>query len=356
MAAPNNPGVVGGAGSPTGFTEGPSFGELDSVGCSQLEISFEARTPTALIIVDRSSSQWANNTWEPMRAGIIDVVREVQEDIRVGMVTYTGQNGGTCPDLYPALTEVTFTKNNLPSIETAINSLNEPPYKGETPTAATIQQAMPVLLADPSPGEKVMLLVTDGDPDFCDDPDRICPMDAVIGAVQEAYRQGISTTVFGLRQAELSEQHLRDVANAGSGQPVALPPGVNSEQDLRNRCANNPVGSLPGTYSPQAGDAEYFQANGTDEVALTDALNAVIYGIRSCIFELDGAVEINPERVGAARISIDGGAPLLLGDANGWQLRSPTQVELLGSACRQVKDPRTGGISFDFPCEVFDLR
>jgi hypothetical protein len=358
-------GLLGGDPSTPGGGADLFGNEANSVGCSQLEIGFEAQTPTALIIVDRSSSQWdqyPNHTWEPMKAGIIEVVREVQQDIRVGVVTYTGQNGGTCPDLFPAMNQVTFDKNNLPAIEAALTSIDRPPYKGETPTAATIQQALPVLLADPSPGEKVMLLVTDGDPDFCNDPDRICAMDAVIGAVQAANAQGVSTAVFGLKRAELSEQHLRDVANAGSGQPVALPPGVNSEEDLRNRCRNNPPPAgyspppLAGTYSPVGGNAQFFQANGTDQVALGAALDAVIYGIRSCIFDLDGAVEINPERVGGARITIDDGAPLVYGDANGWQLRTETQVELLGSACQQLKNPATSGIKFDFPCDVFIPR
>jgi Mg-chelatase subunit ChlD len=340
-----------------GLTDAPSFGgEIDSVGCSQLNISFEAQTPTALLVVDRSSSQWENNTWEPMKRGILGVVNDVQADIRVGMVTYTGQNGGACPDLFPPMTQVSFDKNNFPTVETTLNSIAQPAYKGETPTAATIQQALPVLLADASPGQKVMLLVTDGDPDFCNDPDRVCAMDAVVGAVQNAYAQGVPTAVFGLSNAALSVQHLRDVANAGSGQPVALPQGVNNVQDLEARCRNNPVGSLRGTYSPQGGNAQFFQANGTDEVALGQALNAVIYGIRSCIFELDGAVEINPDRVGGARISIDGNPTLVYGDPNGWQLRTPTQIELLGSACQQIRDPRTIGIGFDFPCEVFDVQ
>lgn len=353
-------GGIGGLvdGDPTApGVSGALFGsEAESVGCSQLEIGFEAQTPTALLVVDRSSSQWdqyPNHTWEPMKQGIVNVVRDVQDDIRVGVLTYTGQNGGACPDLFPAMDQVTFGKNNLPAIESALAAVDRPPYKGETPTAATIQQALPVLLADPSPGEKVMLLVTDGDPDFCNDPDRICAMDAVIGAVQAAYAQGVTTTVFGLRRAELSEQHLRDVANAGSGQPVALPPGVNSEEDLRNRCRDNPPGSPTGTYAATGGNAEYFQANGTDQVALGAALDAVIYGIRSCIFDLGGAVEINPERVGGARITIDAGAPLVYGDPNGWQLRTETQVELLGSACQQLKNPATGGIKFDFPCDIF---
>jgi von Willebrand factor type A domain len=363
--APGGGGLIGGDPSAPGGG-GALFGsEAESVGCSQLDIGFEAQTPTALIIVDRSSSQWdqsPNNTWEPMKTGILDVVREVQKDIRVGLVTYTGQNGGACPDLYPAMNQVTFGKNNLPAVEATLSSIDRPPYKGETPTAATIQQALPVLLSDPSPGEKVMLLVTDGDPDFCNDPDRICAMDAVIGAVQAAYAAGVSTAVFGLKRAELSEQHLRDVANAGAGQPVAFPPGVNSVQDLQNRCRNNQVPTgygpapLTGTYSAVGGNAQFFQANGTDQVALGAALDAVIYGIRSCVFELDGAVQINPDRVGGARITIDDGAPLAFGDPNGWRLNTATQVELTGSACQQLKNPATGGIKFDFPCDVLIPR
>ncbi|MEO8184908.1 MAG: vWA domain-containing protein [Deltaproteobacteria bacterium] len=340
---------------------GLTFGDeaAERVGCSQLAIGFESRTPTALIVVDRSSSQWdnkPNNTWEPMKAGILQVVDEVQKDIRVGMVTYTGQNGGACPDLYPAMNAVSFDKNNYPRIQTDINAVGQPNYKGETPTAATLQQALPVLLADPSPGDKVMLLVTDGDPDFCNDPDRACAMDAVIGAVQDAFSKGVATTAFGLKRAELSEQHLRDVANAGSGQPVALPQGINSEQDLRNRCRGNPAGTLPGTYAAVGGNAQYFQANGTDTVALGDALNAVIYGIRSCVFDLAGEAEINPDNASSAHITLDDDPPLVFGDANGWQLRTATQVELLGNACQQLKLPTTGKIAFDFPCDALIPR
>jgi hypothetical protein len=341
-----------------GGINGPLFGsEAEFVGCSQLEIGFEAQTPTALIVVDRSSSQWdsyPNHTWEPMKAGILEVVNNVQADIRVGVVTYTGQNGGACPDLFPAMDAVTFDKNNLPAVESALTSIDQPTYKGETPTAATIQQAWPLVKADPSPGEKVMLLVTDGDPDFCNDPDRLCAMDAVIGAVQAAFADGVSTAVFGLQRAELSERHLRDVANAGAGQPVALPDGVSSEMDLRNRCRNTQEqeGYLPGTYAAIGGNAQYFQANGTDQAALGAALDAVIYGIRSCIFELDGAVEINPDRVDNARITIDEGAPLPFGDPNGWRLLTPTQIELTGASCQELKNPATGGIKFDFPCDV----
>jgi hypothetical protein len=344
---PNSPG--------NGFSIGS---QAATKGCSQLDISFEAQTPTALLVVDRSSSQWdnyPNDTWDPMKSGLLQVVQEVQKDIRIGMVTYTGQNGGTCPDLFPAMNQVSFDKNNYSNIATNLNAVQQPSYKGETPTALTLQQAVPVLLNDPSPGQKVVLLVTDGDPDFCNDPDRICAMDAVIGQVQDAFAKGVTTTVFGLRRAgseALSEQHLRDVANAGTGQPVAWPQGVNNENDLRNRCKSNPPGSLSGTYSAQGGSAQFFQANGTDTAALGAALDAAINGIRSCTFDLAGAAQIDSSHAAGATITIDNGAPLILGDPNGWHQVSETRIELVGSACQQLKNPATKGIAFDFPCDT----
>ena len=174
--------------------------------------------------------------------------------------------------------------------------------------------------------------------------------------IETAYSKGVITTVFGLKRAELSEQHLRDVANAGSGQPVAFPQGINNEQDLRNRCRSNPAGTLPGSYSAVGGNAQYFQANGTDTVALGDALNAVIYGIRSCVFDLAGAAEVNPANASSARITLDDGAPLVFDDPNGWHLRTATQVELLGNACQQLHLPTTNGIAFDFPCDALIPR
>ena len=327
-------------------------------GCNELDIAFEPQTPTALIIVDRSSSQWdgyPNHTWDPVSVGLLEVVQRMQDSMRVGVVTYTGENGGACPDLVPAIGDVTFGQNNFDTIRQAIESVDEPPYKGETPTAAAINQALPALLADPSPGEKFILLVTDGDPDFCNDPDRICPMDAVVGAVQDAYVQGVSTTVFGLRRAgvDLSERHLGDVANAGAGQPVALPQEVNGNlENLENRCGTVPLG----TYAAAGGQAQYFQANGVDQLELESALAAIVLGIRSCVFDLDGSVEVNVDLADLATIQIDDDPPLTFGDPNGWRMISETQLELVGGACQRLKSPETRGVGFDFPCDLLVPR
>jgi hypothetical protein len=336
-----------------GVTFGNVDGEDEGPGCNELDVAFEGQVPTALILVDRSSSQWdgyPNHNWDPVVRGLLGVVESVQAQMRLGVITYTGRNGGTCPDLYPALDQLTFAQNNFGAIQTILNGADQPDYKGETPTSLALQAALPVLAAQPNTGRKFILLVTDGEPDFCNDPDRICPMDAVVGTVQQAYAQGISTTVFGLTRdgVALSRRHLQDVANAGAGVDVAMPEGVNRIEDLRNRCG----ATTSGTYVATGGQAPFFEARGNDSGALQEALDTIIGGLRSCTYDLTGSVRINPEEAGQARITIDNGQPLTFGDANGWRLVNDTQVELTGSACTELKRSGTRGVKFKFPCDA----
>jgi hypothetical protein len=351
------PGLPGGGDGLLGNAGGGQFGPggVTTGGCNQLQVAFESTTPTALIVVDRSSSQWdgePNHNWEPVKAGLIDVISKVQDKINIGLVTYTGQNGGACPDMVPPLANVTFAKGNLDSIRSALEAIQKPTFKGETPTAAAINQAVPVLLAAAPGGEKFILLVTDGDPDFCNDGDQVCPMDAVVGAVQAAKTQGIGTTVFGLQRTgvALSGQHLTDVANAGAGLPVRQP--IQRLEDFQGRCQ----GPALGTYAAAGGTAVPFLANATDRAALTTALDQVVAGIRSCTFELAGSVKVDLSRASQATIRIDETTPLTYDDSNGWRMVTETQVEIMGAACSQLKSAQTRGINFDFPCEIVSPR
>jgi hypothetical protein len=122
-----------GAGNMFGGSSGPVLG--GSQGCNQLTIAFESTTPTALIVVDRSSSQWdgePNENWDPVKTGLINVIEQVQNDINIGLFTYTGQNQmagqvvAPCPELIPAPTTVTFTKGNAAAIRDALNAVQKP--------------------------------------------------------------------------------------------------------------------------------------------------------------------------------------------------------------------------------------
>jgi hypothetical protein len=190
------------------------------------------------------------------------------------------------------------------------------------------------------------------------------------------FAQGIGTFVFGLTTtgAQVPPGGLQAWANAGVGQPAAIfgrnqdnPTPVN-QQTLYDECVTVTAwqaeaallgrtrDSIPptlATYSPTGGTAPVYQPNLANQMELTQQLRSVIAGVKSCLFELQGSIEINPARAGEGQISVQGvPVPYDATGANGWRLASPTAVELVGPACTDWQTPEKTQINFDFPCEI----
>ena len=82
-------------------------------------------------------------------------------------------------------------------------------------------------------GDKYVLFVTDGEPDFCDNGDAKCAVDAVVAGVQKLASAGIHTIVFGLKivhQSTISGETLQAVANAGASLPAPTPFGATHQR------------------------------------------------------------------------------------------------------------------------------
>ncbi|WP_437593437.1 vWA domain-containing protein [Sorangium sp. So ce1000] len=348
-------GSGGAVGSGAGPSSGSGFGEggagLDFAGshsssgtdgggggaCQQLDITFEPRTPTVMIVVDRSGSMYGSGFWDPLKTAVLSVVDELEDRVRFGFLTFTGIAKQQCPLLAGA---EGIALNHHAAIAAAYDAASTmPPGKLETPTAMTFNETVvPELLAFPEPGPKYILFVTDGEPDRCDDVRAECARDDVVGAVQAAYEQGIGTFVFGLGSGALA-QHLQDVANAGAGQPVQRPAsGTDAE------CFTG-----AGTYANAGGTATYYTPDPTDASALENELNAAIVGVKSCTFDLQGSIEVDLRNASLGQVLIDG-APVPYDAQNGWTMESATQLTLVGDACEQIKEAQD--ISFDFPCEI----
>src|SRR5690606_12669546 len=186
------------------------------------------------------------------------------------------------------------------AIEAAYNTLAAPMGKGETPTALAISQASELLLVDESPGDKFILLVTDGDPDFCDDPDPRCGADALIASLQVAASKGVQTLVFGIENAGIKDPLVFDYyAQAGVGQLPAMADGVNPNSGLGNcsggagegawsvfRTANGGTAPMPaGKYSAEGGTANAFLD--ADPAALATKIQASVAGLKSCSFDFN---------------------------------------------------------------------
>ena len=77
---------------------------------------------------------------------------------------------------------------------------------------------------------------------------------------------------------------------------------------------------------------------------LTQAFDEIINGVRACIFNLDGEVEAGMES--SCRVTIDGDA-VTYGDGDGWQMNSPSQIELVGTSCAAIQN---GEVTVDVGC------
>jgi len=357
-------------------TETGGSGNASSEGCQHVEVNFVPKIPTVFVLVDRSNSMFTpdNKTqvisWDPLKAGVLSVVKELEGKVRFGFGAVTGQMGGMCPifsSIAPAL-------NNA----SAITSLYQPLGKvegaeGQTPVIMALPLVKALLDQPGNDGDKYILFVTDGEPDFCDNGDSKCAMDAVVGGVQRLASQGVHTIVFGIGSSiiQSSGSFLQALANAGQSLPTPLSFGATTNpQDLCYACkgvapwvAQWPTGTMPdancmdasaqslGTYGVATTNATVYHPDAGDQAALTAQIASVVSGIKSCVFDLGGDISVNLDLLDQASVAIEG-QKLPLAQDNGWRMNSPTQVELVGSACTTWNDPKNTHIDFNFPCDI----
>jgi hypothetical protein len=371
-----------GAGASSGFSTGSSTGNaatgnIDTMnsnggnqptdgGCQHIEVNFVPKIPTVFVLVDRSGSMFTASNggtapWEPLKTGALQVIQELQAEVAFGWGAFTGINGGTCPvfdSVAPAL-------NNFTAINAVYQPLGALPMaKAETPVAKGLAAAQSALMASPVDGDKYILFVTDGEPDFCDDGDSDCPLDDVVYSLQSLKAAGTSTIVFGLQNSNVPAMTLQSFANAGAGDPVALPFSGDAQSVyyacqgvpgwLAERTAAAKTGmDILGTYTAvgAGGAAKYYQPDPADQDALTTQLRSVLSGVKSCTFDLGGQISVNLDLLSEASVAIEG-QPVPLSPTDGWNMTTDTQLELTGTACATWRKPETKKIDFNFPCDI----
>ncbi len=310
------PGGAGGGGF--GGSGGANSGGTGGSGCIDEDVKFEPQIPTVIILVDQSGSMTerfaGQDRWSAVYDALFDrpdgVVLQLQDKVRFGLSLYTsdhGFSGGECP----MLTERGVALGNYAALE-QLYSANSP--QGDTPTGESLSAVAATLALVSEPGDKAIVLATDGEPDNCTDPDAhdATSQQISVDAASAAFAQAIRTYVIAVG-SDISDAHLQDVANAGTG-----------------------VTSGP--------DSPFWKAN--NKTGLIDAFNTIIEGVRSCVFDLNGSVSTEAQKAG--KVTLDG-APLTQDDPAGWRLASPTQVELTGAACDAIKSG-DHEIKITFPC------
>ncbi|MCA9659859.1 MAG: VWA domain-containing protein, partial [Myxococcales bacterium] len=245
-----------------GATAGESESESDTDVCADADVTFEPQIPTVMLLIDQSGSMTSGfggtNRWDAVYDALLNaqdgIVLTLQEEVRFALGLYTsfnGNDGGECP----VITEVPPDLSNYAAIE-AVYAANQP--EDETPTGESILAVMDTLLNDPAPGDKVIVLATDGEPDTCAEPNPQNGQGVAVAAAETAFSEGIRTYVISVGN-QVSDQHLQDMANAGAGVMQGDP------------------------------DAPFYKAN--DKDALVAAFQEIINGVRDCKLTLDGVVQ-----------------------------------------------------------------
>jgi hypothetical protein len=344
---------VGGAGP---GEDPPGSGGASS--CIDVDVDFEPQVPTVMLLIDRSGSMKAegfgsavqaavdagtyvlgdcpmNNDWRwnVVRDVLMNptkgIVKPLEDRVRFGLSLYSSQNGQLVdgvPDVTKACPVLIDVAISLGNHQPMLDQLKCDDISDDTPTGESLLAAATTLNGFTEPGPKVIVLATDGEPDNCECPDFVGNVpdkckepglpqlikDQVVATAQQIHGDDITVHVINVStpgEAAL-QQHLEDVALAGGGKVY------------------------PG-FSPGA---------------LSEAFEEIINGVRSCKIDLDGEIAVGKESSGT--VTLDGEA-LLLDDADGWQVNTPSQIELLGAACEAIKK---GGhdLAVKFPCEAFE--
>ena len=372
-------------GSTPGLSLDPASNNGEEVFCTEVDLNFEPKTPTVYLLVDQSGSMWDYNFWESTQTGLLEVVSQLEADVRFGFGTFAGTSS-TCTGLNDSGILSTFAEKDISAYYSTLSKLD----KGETPTSLGYQQVLTLLAEDKveqaaagTPvGEQYILLVTDGEPDYCDDSSLICAQDSVVAEIQKGKTQGVNTLVFGLTGPGQDLTGTLDRwANAGAGSDVAhltsggttvvtKPQGEGQPSQLYYQCkdktqwnSSNPSNSeiSAGQYAEANGEAKAFSSSETS--ALVDSIRATVSGLKSCELDLSASgVSIDPDfwTQGSVKYYIKG----LPGEADSevvvapdqWEMTSETLLKLKGEACEGWKSPDVSDFFAGFPCEGIILR
>jgi hypothetical protein len=299
-----------------GMTPAGHFeGETDLGTCAEVAAAYHDQVPTVMLLLDQSGSMtsaWDGTTrWNAMYEALMlpdGIVARVQENVSFGMAMYTSYNGGeTCP----VLTEVAPALANHAAIDSVFAAVAP---QDDTPTGEDLEAVTPILLAAPQ-GPRLILLATDGEPDSCEVPDPQTGHERALAGAQFAADAGAKVVVLAVGQ-DLSEGHQQEMANVGAGLAID---------------AVNPAPF----YRPQTQDQ------------LVSDMEEVIRGARYCQIPLEGEID---EALAADGYVTLNGQELTYGDADGWKLNSPHEIELVGAACEQVMAGGDDVVAGTFPC------
>jgi hypothetical protein len=302
--------------------------DAEPTGCVDIRRRYTSTPPTVLLLIDQSASMYerfgTSTRWDVLRRAIVDpedgLLAWLEPNANIGLMLYTSQNGYENGGECPIVTRVDVRLGNAARIR-AFYADAEPLDGGDTPTGEAIDSAATYLGSVSAGPAKYILLLTDGVPDTCAEPDPQNGFDAAVDAVVRARARGITVRTVGV-SPDIARDGLQRMANAGAGKSLDL---VFEEDD----------------------DAERPLYASTDPRELADQLEGAIGDVRSCTIALGTGV--SDARAADGRLTLDGRV-LEYDDPNGWSFEDEDTLRINGDACRRILGGATQ-LEVSFPCE-----
>lgn len=154
--------------------------------------------------------------------------------------------------------------------ESSYQALADEQAKMDAPVPEAIDSALALLTGT----SRHVVLITTAVPDSCTLSDSNCTVDLAVKAVQDAHSQGVTTHVIGLGDTgnldasdddEGYSTYLRQLANAGTGEPVAMSAAFDEQ------CGDH---DATASYAEASGGAEPYRVENAAE--LKSALAAIL--------------------------------------------------------------------------------
>lgn len=284
--------------------------------CEAVTLTIDELRPAVTLLVDQSGSMnmgypdrgSGTSRWAIVRQALLapheGVVPTLQHSIQFALTFYTSYNGfsgGECP----LLSSVSSATGNYDAIQKLYDNTFP---ADDTPTGAAITSVLSHIREAKRKGPEVLLLVTDGDPDTCEQPDPQNGQLEAVAAAAQAYQQGVDFYVLGI-SSDISGDKLQQLANAGRGKPLDAKWGVDTDA------------------------AEPYQASNS-AAGLTQQLQDILSRVPLCEVELER--DVAEAELSNGRVTLDG-KRLVYGNADGYALKDPRHLQIVGKACDTLR-------------------
>ncbi len=269
--------------------------------------------------------------YELVEQGAVHMIENLGPLINVGAAVFPGASAtNSCQvgaQVFPVSPGDPISPMTGPTTEGFIVATSVTPYGG-TPTAATLTALQPTLLQ--VPGRTVVILATDGGPNC--DAAISCGTDQCIANIEGECNNPSANCCAASGQDGPLDCIDQDAtvaavgALAGAGMPVFVVGVTGSELYASVLDAMAVAGG-----EPQTGEPAYYDV--TDLSGLSELFQTIASAYVSCDFTLTDP----PPDEDHTNVYFDG-TVVPADPVNGWIWLGPSEIELVGAACYELKD------------------